>query len=72
MKTEHFGLVLVSLAIIGLSAAASAFLAAGRYTVYSAGSDVYIVDRFSGEVRTCLAGDCDPFSQPAKAIRSPP
>jgi hypothetical protein len=43
----------------------SAFLASGRYVTRTTGSSLYVIDRFTGDVRECSVGDCEHLSDRA-------
>jgi chaperone modulatory protein CbpM len=43
-------------AIVGFSAIASSFLSAGRYVMGATSTSVYVLDRFTGDIRECSSG----------------
>ena len=69
MKTNLPTLVIVTAAILGLSAIGSAFSAAGRYAMHSANTYVYVLDRFTGDLRECTGGVCETVTRTATPKR---
>jgi hypothetical protein len=53
-------LLTISLLAISIASCATGFLIGGRYAVAPISPGAVVVDRFTGSVRFCTAGDCHP------------
>jgi chaperone modulatory protein CbpM len=65
MKTTLPSLIHITAIILGFSAIASSFLAAGRYVMGATSNSVYILDRFTGDIREC-SGGCESLTSRPK------
>jgi chaperone modulatory protein CbpM len=64
MKITLPALVVIA-AILGFAAIASSFLSAGRYVMGATSTSVYVLDRFTGDIRECSAG-CESLTSKPK------
>jgi chaperone modulatory protein CbpM len=64
MKITLPALIVIA-AILGFAAIASSFLSAGRYVMGAASTSVYVLDRFTGDIRECSAG-CESLTSKPK------
>jgi chaperone modulatory protein CbpM len=65
MKITLPALILITAAILGFSAIASSFFAAGRYAMGATSTSVYVLDRLTGDIRECSAG-CESLTSKPK------